>query len=108
MAKEKRYVIKAMQYRGRKFPVINFLALWLLCDRLKIPEWGWGVYWTAVGFVVMVLIFDLIKYEQEEVDIQDMLKENIIRQEGSKCEKNQSYEELKEVIRERYRKERAK
>ncbi|WP_257311155.1 hypothetical protein [Geothrix fuzhouensis] len=34
---------KCLPYR---LPLWHSVAMWLLCDRLKIPSWGWGVFWT--------------------------------------------------------------
>ena len=47
MAKHKVLSNKMLPMR---WTIWHLVTIWLLLDRLHIPSWGWGVYWTlAVG-----------------------------------------------------------
>lgn len=92
---KKRYYIKPLQATGRKFPVVSFIALWLLCDRLNVPEWFWGIYWFCAIIVFCALVYDCAKYSEEPVDIQDFLKNN-----HDEIEKGKSFENLLKSLKE--------
>jgi hypothetical protein len=47
--------------------LFNLVTLWLLLDRLNIPLWGWGVYWTLIVFGVIGMFMNL--YNEEEIEI---------------------------------------
>jgi hypothetical protein len=41
----------ANEYMPVRLPVIPTVALWLLLDRLAVPGWAWGVFWTVFAFL---------------------------------------------------------
>lgn len=72
-----RYHIKSAS--RRKLPVIPFTALWLLMDRLQSPQWLWGIFWFSAALISISFIYDLIKYDNEDVDLQKFLKQTHVR-----------------------------
>lgn len=58
----KRIVI-AWKYFPTRLPLGLTVLYWLFFDRIGIPPWGWGVFWTIVG---LFWISALIRMAQEE------------------------------------------
>lgn len=74
--KKKRYYIKPLQATGRNLPVLRFVTLWLLFERLHVPEWLWGIYFFLMILVFCVYAYDIYKNDETIVDIQKLLKEH--------------------------------
>lgn len=72
MSKPK-YIISTKNQKMR-LPVISFVALWLLMDRLKSPDWLWGIYWFVAGLVFIIVLIDTTKHDHVNVDVSDLLK----------------------------------
>ncbi len=41
-------------------PTTTTAAGWLLMDRLHAPAWGYGVFWTLIGLVWLVIIVAML------------------------------------------------
>lgn len=67
----KKYYLKTS---NRRLAVPFWIATWLLMDRLKAPEWLYGIYWFLVILCVVCFIYNLCYYEEIQVDAQDILK----------------------------------
>lgn len=48
-------------------PLLFFATLWLLLDRLGIPSWGWGVYWTLFALVGILYVSSQFEVNHEKL-----------------------------------------
>lgn len=48
---------------------------WLLFDRIGIPSWGWGVFWTIFALLWASAIYDVIVSEPVTLDLEKLAKE---------------------------------
>jgi hypothetical protein len=60
---------KVIEYNNlpAHLPIVGSIAFWLLLDRLNVPGWAWGVYWTLISIIAICEIY--IAVEQEKIDI---------------------------------------
>ena len=63
---KKAVVIKASSLPPRP-PILSTAVFWMLLDRLRAPEWAFGVLWTLVGLLIAGFIYRLLS-----VDIKDV------------------------------------
>lgn len=59
---DKRIVV-AHKYMPTVWPITFSIASWLLMDRLGIPGWAWGVYWTLLAIIWIALSVSLFTEE---------------------------------------------
>ena len=85
---KKRYIIKGFQSTGRKLPLIGLVTLWLMLDRFHLPQIGWGIFYTLAGILIIVWIYDCLKYDQIDVDVQKLLKKHYEETEQDKKEES--------------------
>jgi hypothetical protein len=50
-----------------RFPIWQTATAWLLCDRFKIPGWGWGVFWTLIAIVWIATIGMVMKQNKKAI-----------------------------------------
>ena len=72
--KIKRYIIKPPQATGRRSSLTWLITVWLLLDRIGIPDWGWGIYGTLATILIGFYLYDLFTVDEIMVDIQKSLK----------------------------------
>lgn len=94
MSKTKYYIKTPEQPH---LPLIHYVTLWLLLDRLNAPQWLWGIYWCLAVGIFLAYIYYRVTVDAKEVDIQNLLK--------SEHEKNETFKELKEKLEEYLRKQ---
>lgn len=51
----------------RSLGVTFFAAAWLLADRIGLPGWGWGVWWTLAVIVAAVRAYDVFNAQDVEL-----------------------------------------
>jgi len=54
---EKRRYVLAEKNKRVPLPILGWVTIWLLLDRIGIPAWAWGVYWTFVVLVTVTVAY---------------------------------------------------
>lgn len=60
--------VVSVKFLPTKLPLNTTIAGWLLLDRLGIPGWGWGVWWTVV-VLVWIAAIKIKFFDEEAVEI---------------------------------------
>lgn len=58
--------VVARKHLPTRFRVWPLVTLWLLLDRLGIPSWAWGVFWTLAVLVMGAWISHTLKDSEDE------------------------------------------
>lgn len=54
-----------------RLPIWATITGWLFFDRLNIPDWGWGVFWTMAALVWIGCIILVWKQERAHVKFEE-------------------------------------
>ena len=68
--------MKVISYKNlpSNLPIAKTTTFWLLLDRLHVPSWAWGVFYTLVAIVWVVCIWLVIKQEYVELSEQEYVE----------------------------------
>jgi hypothetical protein len=48
-----------------RLPVLLLVVTWLMLDRLHVPDWAWGVYWTISVLLAVLTVVDLARADKK-------------------------------------------
>lgn len=54
-----------------RLPFYSTITLWLFLDRMRIPSWGWGVYWTLIAIIWFTCIYLVWTQERAYVKFEE-------------------------------------
>jgi hypothetical protein len=72
---EKKKVIHR-KYLPTRIPLITIAVAWLLCDRIGMPQWAWGVFWTIMVVLIILSIFVSFYEDDRDVALLDKPKQS--------------------------------